>query len=54
MYFWELKSGQAPNLHKKMETHGQDRGSIQTSLWGDISRLSSGLAVLRRRIPPPG
>ena len=29
-------------------------GPIQTPLWGNISRLASGQAVLRWRIPPAG
>ena len=39
------------HIQKEMEPHGQASDPIQPPMWGDISRLASGQAVLNWRIP---
>jgi hypothetical protein len=41
------------HIQKEMEPHGQASDPIQPPMWGDISRLASGQAVLRRRSSSP-
>jgi|GEM_PF-737117 len=41
------------HIQKEMEPHGQASDPIQPPMWGDISRLTSGQAVLRRRSSSP-
>jgi hypothetical protein len=39
------------HIQKEVEPHGQASDPIQPPMWGDISRLASGQAVLNWRIP---
>ena len=39
------------HIQREMEPHGQAPSPIQPPMWGDISRLASGQAVLSWRIP---
>lgn len=41
------------HIQKEMEPHGQAPDPIQPPMWGDISRLALGQAVLRGRISSP-